>query len=287
MAAKRPVSRFPFLAALLSIPLVLLTFGAHVSADMGPKPSLVVRVVNGPSAYTYYLDLLAIPIPIANVGDPGPIAGATWDETLRLRLQAYRDRGRVALVSNNCLVNGALEGTQGQSGTVLYSFGYIGVPHTFAVIVEDRATGDMIVSNPVTTTQFDSLVEYDATANHLTVLQNTMSSWWWLKFLFRIFATVVVECLLVLPFRFPKRRWLPIPVNLATQLFLNAVMLLLLPSLFQTHYALAFGVLEGIIWILEFLAYFFWMAERRVWKPFLYAVLANSVTLTVGLWWKS
>ena len=288
MGHPRTAPRLPLLVALLSVPLVLLAFGTRVSADMGPKPSLVVRVVNGPAADAYRLDLLAVPISYANVQSPGSTVGETWEETLTLRLKAYRDgTDRVALVSNQCLVFGKLVGTPGPNGTVIHSFGYIGVPHAFAVIVEDAVTGEMTVSNAVATAQFDALVEYDAATNTLTALQNTTSTWWWLKLLFRILLTVVVECLLVLPFRFPMRRWLPIPVNLGTQFLLNVVMLLALPGLFQAHYALAFGVLEGVVWLLEFGTYYFFMAERRFWKPFLYAVLANGVTLALGLWWLS
>lgn len=276
------------LAAFAAAVAGLVAFGASApaSADAGPKPSLVVRVVGGPSASSYYLDLL---VPLGSNGTREGPGGYARDNALvqEQPIYGYSEGGRVAFLCHAAMAFGDLEGKTVPDGTVLHSFGYLFVPHSFAVIVQDRATGALTVSNAVTTTQFDALVEYDATTNRLTVLRNTATPWWWLQLLARIVLTVVVECLLVLPFRFPRRRWLPIPVNLATQGLLNVVVLAALPGLFQTHYAIAFAVLEAAILGIEFLAYFFGMAERRFWKPFLYAVLANGITLAVGLWWLS
>jgi hypothetical protein len=288
MNGKRSLSRPSLLVLVLFlVPLVVLAFGATASADAGPKPSLTVRVVHAGSPSAYYLDLLVDPSVESGIVDSGEKGWLENEhsEIVDLPIYKYSDGDRVGLLCHGFAIWGDLEGKAEPGGTVRHDFSYMNVPRTFAVVVQDRATGEIRVSNPVTTTQFDALVQYDFTANHLTVQRNTTSFWWWLMLLVRVFLTVLVECLVVLFFRFPKRRWLPIPVNLATQGLLNLSLIVVLPRFFQTDYLLAFIVLEGIIAVLEFLAYFFWMAEKRFWKPFLYALVANGITLAIGLWW--
>jgi hypothetical protein len=282
-------SRLPFVAFTFAIVLILLVgAGSAVAADAGPKPSLTVVVRGETSADDYLLDLLV----------PQDAGGIRMDETSDYlkehpELQSepivsyVAPDGRVGYVCHGFMTRGALVGTRRNDGSFEHGYGYIFVPKTFAVVVQDRATGAITVSNTVTTTQFDALVVYDAGTNAVTVLRNTRSFWWWLKLLIRIFLTTFLECVLVFAFRFPRRRWLPIPVNLATQGLLNLVVLVALPGLFMADYVLWFAVFEVLVFVLEFLAYFFWMGERRFWKPFLYALSANAATLAVGLWWLS
>ena len=45
---------------------------------------------------------------------------------------------------------------------------------------------------------------------------------------------------------------------------------------------MAFTVLETLVILVEFLVYFFWMAERKWPKPLAYTILANGVTTDEG-----
>ena len=282
-------SRLPLSAFALAIVLLLLVgAGTAVAADMGPKPSLTLLVEGERSANDYFLDLL-VPQDAENIRmDQTSDYLKDHPEFQSEPIVSYvAPDGRVGYVCHGWMTWGELVGTVRGDGSFEHAYGYLFVPRTFAVVVQDRATGALTVSNTVTTVQFDALVAYDARTGILAVLQNTLSFWWWLQLLVRIFLTTLIECLLVLPFRFPRRRWLPIPVNLATQGLLNFAVLVALPGLFMAHYVLWFAVFEVLVFVLEFLAYFFWMGERRFRKPFLYALAANAVTLAVGLWWLS
>lgn len=257
-----------------------------VRADAGPKPSLTVRVIGADSPNDYYLDLL-VPEDGSFIAEPGE-TGWLEEEHPEIReypIYQYREGGRVGLLCHGYAIWGDLSGSRRTDGAIEHRFTYMAVPDTFAVLVQDRATGTLRVSETVTTTQFDALVTYDLETNTLSVRTNTGSFWWWLKLLGRVFLTVLVECLLVLPFRFPKRRWLPIPVNLATQGLLHVLLVVLVSGPFQWNYLVTFAALEALVILVEFLAYFFWMAERKWPKPLVYTILANGVTLALGLLW--
>lgn len=291
--ARAAVSRLrgtiPAISLLLGL-LVVFGPSVRVAADAGPKPGLDVRVVGVDSSESYYLDLLVSRESsfLSKDGEPGWLEeDEPW--IADLPIYEYDDGTRIGLLCHGFAIRGSLSGTPApdDAAAFLHEFDYMAVPREFSVIVQDRTTGALTVSNSVRTTQFDALVQYDAGANRLTVLRNTNSLWWWLQLLVRIFLTVLVESLLALLFRFRRRRWLPVPVNLLTQGLLHATLLLLLPRFFQVDYFSAFLVLEIGIAIAEFLAYSLWMAEKRFWKPFLYSILANGMTMALGLWWLS
>ena len=128
---------------LLVLAAALLTVSAF--ADTGPKPQLTVKVTNPPEEL-YYLDLLAEG-DWEHAGD-ADYSGLDWsyseeeiaalDSGLLDALRATVPDGWHACTaegSNGAPMWGDLLGEDAGNGTRLHTFGYVGVPDTYRILL--------------------------------------------------------------------------------------------------------------------------------------------------------
>ena len=132
---------------LLALAATLLTVSAF--ADTGPKPQLTVKVTNPPEEL-YYLDLLAEG-DWEHAGD-ADYSGLDWsysEEEIAALDSGLLDALRAAVPdgwhactaegSNGAPMWGDLLGEDAGNGTRLHTFGYVGVPDTYRILLVTKA----------------------------------------------------------------------------------------------------------------------------------------------------
>ena len=256
---------FPRCLLLFLVGAMLLAPAAR--ADIGPKPSLTVRVVNAPEG-TLYLDLLTQGEPSDH---PYPNSDSEkTDPALLDTLRSIEGDGWVLAYSTG------VEGRPPVFGSVLpqedgtWRFSYIGLPETFrvAAATEDWARA----SKTVYTRRFTDNIIYDWESN--TVRPVTPAP---LHFLIQLLTTLIptllVEALVLWLFRFrEKRSWLVfLAVNLVTQVGLHLAC-----------GALGLVVPELVIWAAECAAFALLLKEHSTKRRVGSALCANLASFVVG-----
>ena len=269
---------FPRCLVLFLVGAMLLAPAAR--ADIGPKPSLTVRVVNAPEG-TLYLDLLTQGEPSDH---PYPNSDSEkTDPALLDTLRSIEEDGWVLAYSTG------VEGRPPVFGSVLpqedgtWRFSYIGLPETFrvAVATEDWARA----SKTVYTRRFTDNIIYDWESN--TVRPSTPAPLHFLiQLLSTLLPTLLVEALVLWLFRFrEKRSWLVfLAVNLVTQVGLHLACGSVLVTLgyHPLFYALGLIVPELVIWAAECAAFALLLKEHSTKRRVGSALCANLASFIVG-----
>lgn len=273
------MNRFFRMSLLLICSLFLLTVSAL--ADTGPKPQLVIHLKNAPEEL-YYLDLLEED---SDDSDRYPSnLHQTQQESLDPELiQAIRDAAPDGW--HACLADGTQNGPMwGQPNREdgIYTFGYVGVPVTYRVVIVTKS-GEHWVTDPVTrhTLQCSATVDWAA---------KTISSppaWiaYALQFLTTCIPTLGIEGLLLLLFGFRwKANWKPfLLINLATQagLFLTLGITLVRygPNL---GYAFYFFPAELVVLITETLLDRKFLTGQSKSTATVYGIAANLCSAAAG-----
>ena len=265
--------------------LAALLLAGTALADAGPKPQLVVRVVNAPEEL-YYLDILA-------EGEFDPDRGyegiewsysdeeaAALDQALLADLRDAVPQGWHACTaegSTGAPMWGDLEGEDG-----MHAFRYVGVPETYRVLMVTRS-GEVWTSG----------------ALHRRVLQSSVTVDWaakpaaappvWrgyvLQFLATLLPTLLIEGLLLLAFRFSWRQnWrVFLLVNLATQ---GALAVFMSVNVIRDGVGWWFLILlvpvELVIAFLEAGLYRKWLKGRSKGRAFAYGLAANAASALLG-----
>lgn len=198
-------------------------------ADMGPKDQLTVKVEHPPRE-PYVLDLLAEGVPNARSTLSQEDFDASMEELGLSDPMLYH-----ALISevpagwHACLsqpmgppIWGTLTGKPGEE-VMLHSFGYVGVPDTYRILIVTES-GETWISDTYTRTALQSSVTLDWETKTVTI----PSTWegYLLQFLATFVPTLLIESLILLLFRYrQKRSWAVFGgVNLATQGALAALL---------------------------------------------------------------
>jgi hypothetical protein len=304
-----------FLVRFVGCALVALVFTvfagtATVWADIGPKPSIDIRMTSVPDQ-PYYMDLLAPP---DEQGDWKWLEENAKEEELFQHydakmlevLREYELDGWKPLMTTGA--SGRLTGDVeswmvSEEGTARHSFGYFGTPSVFRIIV---VTEDLqvTVSDVIERKGMQVQVDFDyVTAQHQSTVTMTYEqaeeimekenslitpqpSWKTaaLVFLKTFLPTLLIEGIILLLFRFPLRRnwkWLLL-VNFVTQLGLH----LFLHATGSTPGVLGFVWMtlaaEGVIVVVEAVAYRFLLRPHSPKRRVLYAVAANVASFAIG-----
>ena len=264
---------FALLAVLLPVP---------ARADMGPKPSVTIRVKNPPSG-SYYLDLLV----------PGEASDELFDNQDWNHLsETQMDAGIITNLRTAARDAGGegtwhlamLDGTRApmygeiQSTDDTFRYDYHGVPDEFRIVI---ATKDGARLSPVQKRcRLWQEFTYDYAAN--TVL--TSNSWrdYAKQFLSSLLPTLLIEGLLLIPFGFwdERNRRAFLCVNIATQLALTAVTAWCMAQGMTLYRYFIFGPLELVIWVVEAVIYRKTLkSERPSAHPVCYALCANALSM--------
>ena len=170
-------------------------------------------------------------------------------------------------------------------------------PQTFKVLLYFPETRDYLSSwTPSERYAFDSYyvarIGMDNSEPHLEVTRSYGMGWKIAGFLFRFLGTVAIEMLLAPLFGYWHKKQLGVIllVNLATQLLLNVLMEFMGFSRIFLFYAMTYGMLELLIFVIEAAVYLlvlhrfdpFDPEARPIGRPILYALTANLVSFCAG-----
>lgn len=263
---------------LRAIPCLLLSLvllWGTASADVGPKESLTITVVNPPDGI-YYLDLLhqdESGSANLNLGD--------YDPTLVEGLRSWEGEGWYpALVhgTNPPLFGDLLPGEDGT-----HTFSYFGLPETFRIAVSS-ADGAQATAEPFTRTVFHTELVYDYATNTITRSTSTVG-YYLTQFLSTLIPTLVVEGVLLWLFGFRSRRSVVVflMVNLATQAVLHVLLgsSILAVGAHSLYYLLLLPV-EALILVAEAIAYGLLLRDQKAIRRVGYAVCANLASYAAG-----
>lgn len=258
---------------LLCVTAVLL--GGTALADSGPKPQLVVKVVNGPSE-PYYLDLLD-----EGEGQNGlsqEKLDALDQEMLSRLLDAVPEGWRACVTQGTGVpIFGQLTGENG-----IHTFGYFGVPDTYRVLIVTQS-GEVWTSELLQRKVLQSSVTVDWAER----TAKTPPVWvgYALQFLSTLLPTLVLEGIMLLLFRFDWREnWKPfLAVNLATQ---GALSLFLSVNSIQNGVGFWFFMLflpaELVIAFAEAGVYARVFKGQARGRAFVYGLAANAASAAMG-----
>ena len=216
-SAKERLIRIP--AAIVIALLFLLCFYVPVSADIGPKPSIRIKVKNPPEG-VYYIALLS---------QKGGIRTNLSERDLKPEdkdiAQFFKEYSKDGY---HVFFNPTSSNIQKNNSENSYRFYYM-VPDTFKVLLL-TVDGKEYVSNTITKKAFNADCTFDAASGELTeqifTKYNIHSA---LIGTFVCFTATVLTEMAVLPmFALPfkknmKHFWF---INTVTQVFLNAVLLI-------------------------------------------------------------
>ena len=272
------------LVTLSSLLLLSLALILPISADMGPKPSITITVVN-PPAEDYYLDLLV-------QHDPGDFFKsnlseqelAELPEIVRTTLQAYQDGGfQPALTTGTAVpLFGNLIGERQADGTVLHHFSYHGTPSTYRIMVV-TADGDVAVTDTLVRKAFRQTVTYDFATGEATN-ETSIPLAYATQFAMTCVCTLLLEGVLLWAFGFfCRENLLPFfVVNLLTQIGLTVVTgtTLIFSGSFDAY--IVFFLCEAVIFLVEAIAFAFWLKGHTKLRRVIYAITANLLSAFIG-----
>ena len=272
---------------LLLLTAMLLTVSAL--ADSGPKAQLTVKVVNAPNEL-YYLDLLAEG-EYEHEGDSdfsslSDEERAALDADMLAALRAAVPDGWHACLAqgvNGPPIWGDLVGEDAGNGTQLHTFGYVGVPDTYRILIVTKS-GESWVSDTLHRATLQSSATVDWAAK--TAAAPSAGVAYALQFLCMLLPTLLIEGVLLLAFGYRSRRsWLVfLLVNLVTQGGFALYLAVTVLNHGVSGWSLLFYLpIELIITVVESLLYRRLLTERSWERAVGYAIVANVCSATVGL----
>jgi len=259
--------------------VLLLPFTA--CADVGPKPSIKLIVLNPPED-EYYLDLLIDydkKSTYSNIREDDE-----YDENMISILREYNEDGwRPALVTGTkAPLFGKLTGVR-EGDTMVHKFSYVGTPERFKVILVEKS-GKVTVSEDIKRKAFESTVYYDYAKNKIWEASASLS--YIKQFTMTFTATLIVEGIMLILFRFSLRKnWKPfIMVNLFTQILLTLIVFSAMYFAGSMAAFLLYIPFEIGILLIETKLYKKYLKEHSIRRRILYAITANMISFLLGMW---
>lgn len=277
------MKRFLRILSLIFLALLLLTVSAL--ADSGPKPQLIVRVENAPEEL-YYLDLLEE----GTAGGSGYLSRREDEKTelnpelVETLLSAVPEGWHACTLqfTSGAPIWGDILGDFLGNGQHIHTFGYMGVPRTYRIIIATES-GETWVSGTYTRQALQSSVTVDWADRSVTIPAIWVG--YVLQFLATCLPTLLVEGLLLLAFGFSWRRnWKPfLLVNLITQ---GALALYFSVQAVQSGvniwYFFLFLPAEIVIVLVESVIYRRHLTGQSDTRAFFYGITANVCSALLG-----
>lgn len=266
-----------FLAAVILCILWSIITPATASADMGPKPELVIKVINPPEG-EYYLDLLIQgEHRYTNLDDR-----SLYDQTKLSLLENYEEDGwsPAYTLGTSAPMWGDLVGEKTEDG-MEHTFGYMGVPDDYKIIIV-TPENQIIISEEMHRDTLKSTITYDYSANQAEAEPVQVA---YLKqFLTTCLSTLVLEgiLLLIFGFSFTKNLVVFLATNVVTQLFMTFTLGVAFAKEGILTAAILFIPIEFIILIAEAVVYSFLLKDRSKARRVAYAITANIVSAVSG-----
>lgn len=267
-----------FQRSLLLFCLTAALLAGTASADSGPKPQLVVKMVNGPEEL-YYLDLLEEDSGRENYDNLREEERAALDPELLEALEAAVPEGWHA-----CLVQGTRGPMWGDltAKNGMHTFGYVGVPDTYRILIVTKS-GESWISDVLERKVLQSSVTVDWAAK----TAKAPPAWvgYVLQFLATLVPTLVIEGALLLVFHFEwKKNWKQfLLVNLVTQGALAVfVASQAVPHGLGWWFIFLLAPVEVVIALVEAWLYRRLLVGQSKERAFGYGIAANAASAVIG-----
>ena len=265
-----------------------MLFPLPVSADMGPKASITVRVTNLPDQEVY-LDLLIEQPPFLN--EEGFRYGRYewgedpeyYDQKMLGVLKSYNvDGWRTALVTGTWQPLWGELRLSIEDGAATSNFGYFGVPDRFKIIAVTES-GDVVVSNVIDKKMFESVVDFDFVTG--AAKEKSPVALIVRQFAITLPITLAIEALILLAFRFSLRQnWKPfLIINICTQAALHAGIYFSTSLLGMFGGLFAYVGIEFLIFIAEAVLFAFLLKQHSKLRRVLYSISANAASFVIGI----
>ena len=284
------------LIALLCLIIVIAAFPASASADVGPKPSIVIDF-KGLEGERYYVTLLS------SAKSTGPFSALSEDTDNNLRYhQGDEDYDIFQKFVQYQDENGFnfLQYFEDCSQTQRFSWTYY-PPNEFKILFYFPDLDRFVVSDQsFERYAFNSYFTADASnldlssgaqiAADLRVIESYDYSAQILSLLARIVLTIAVELGIALLFGFREKKQFRfiVIVNVITQIALNVTLNVVNYHLGLFGFLIFYVLLELAVFLIEGIFYAIFLkklSEKKVasWKPWIYALAANAVSFALGL----
>ena len=261
--------------ALLAVFLFALLTALPVSADMGPKPSIVLTVINAPDE-KYYIDLLyskswhrtADDKEIAEILENAPESDR---EMMRTIVEYVSEDGMTARLGSPISDMFTHSDSKGE-----YKFDYSSIPDEFRVIIVTES-GKIILSDVCNKKAYNAAVTYDAKTGDINEQASGYIKPLISKFAFTCFVTLFVEALI---FEFDGYKFSE-GKNLAVFLLTNFLTQLLLYFGIETV-GIRFAFAEFGVVAVEALIYSLLLTPKNPKKASIQAIIANIFSVMLG-----
>ncbi len=268
---------------LLFVLFLLLLSVRMADADIGPKPSVTVKVVNPPEG-PYYVTLLAKGDgygPWSTVSVEEDPYGRTGEEAEAFRFFAgledeYHFWGQMS---------------DDLSGTDEFEWSYY-PPEEFKAVLYHPKDGTYKISQPCKREAFYSYFTVDYEDPSFELKEDAQFGKQLLLFLFRVIVTIAIEYFIafLMGYRSKKERIIIIVANVITQAVLNAFLMFFDYYGGALMWMILFPVGELIVFVIELVIYLIGLKSHPKGRAFLYTLLANLISAaftligTVAVW---
>lgn len=259
--------KFFIICILIMFIIIFTGFNYNVSADMGPKPSITIKLKNM-NTKNYLIDLLVYDESGENYNSAMNYngEGLTQEEIETLYKINYDGwisegtRWNSYLLFADCNGNSKYE----------HYFNYFGTPETYKVVIVFN-DGETRVTDVIHRTDFQSEITIDVNTMEVVSKGNVLSN---LKsIIIPLLLTIIVEIIIALVMKFKNTKVI-ILTNAITNILLQ---FLLIYS--PLSYILTFAILELLIFITEYLIYKKYFKDISKSKIISYTLLANLITV--------
>lgn len=273
----------------LTVCIFMGLFSVTAFADMGPKPSVNLKI-RGLHATDYYVTLLSEGDSTGpySVYDPDYSVPPEENRDIWQKFVDYKDDDGFYFLQHFEKVEEREDG-KGLFGS--YSWTYY-PPERFKVLIYFSGGDRFVVSEEITETYaFDSYFEVylSESGETCTVERSYGYAWEVFAFLVRLFLTIGLELAAAPLFGFKNRSMLKLILltNCITQLAMNILLQIsgYMPIFF--FYVLYYGIVEVAIFAVEGTVYDRFLEktagdEQASYHPYLYALAANLLSFVMG-----
>ena len=292
-----------YVILILAVALILLPI-QQSSGDIGPKPTITITITG--IEEDFYFEVLQLE---SRDVDPNP-GYSQYDidyygDVFPEQLIGYQDNDGYAsyTIYHCCGYDQTYEGVV--DGVHTFTLKYYR-PNPFKIALVIKETGTIITSKEIHADYFHATVNWDLTGVdvsesseglgmisgryekepfietfYISVLDFQVQ----VNFFYRVALTIIIELGILLLFGIKERKLLllVVAVNIITQLILNIAIIRANELGGAFYYLFMLLLMEGIIFLLEFIAYMVIFRKKlSAGKILLYALLANAASFLIG-----
>lgn len=275
---------YKLLIIFILIFCIINIFSNKVQADLGPKPSITIKIKNINSD-NYIIDLFVDSKSNEIYRDENKYASATSSEFKTAKrknitkeqadklLYSLNYDGWVSASTRDSFLWGDCMGNSSHE----HYFRYFGVPETYKILIINNDTGEIKLSKKIERRDFNSVVTIDAR----TMKVNQNYTFNFSEIIESIIITCVIEVFVALIMNIKHTKQI-ILVNLLTQIGIQSLRLLNF-----SNYLLSFIIAELLVFFIEYLIYKKLFKDIEQKKIIIYTIIANLTTAMLTFYYNT